>query len=101
MNYQLISLRKYMIKIRDITVMVKITTKRGTSTADAEDVKNWAGETFKQIQKERLTAAGGDTDLVQKRGTSTIKAKDIPDIQQPSLKGQKITTKRGTSVETL
>ena len=76
--------------------MVKITT-----TADAEDVKNWAGETFKQIQKERLTAAGGDTDLVQKRGTSTIKAKDIPDIQQPSLKGQKTTTNRGTSTVTL
>ena len=81
--------------------MVKITTKTATSTADAEDVKNWAGETFKQIQKQRLTAAGGDTDLVQKRGTSTIKAKDIPDIQQPSLKGQKITTNRGTSTVTL
>ena len=47
--------------------MVKITTKRGTSTADAEIVKNWAGETFKQIQKERLIAAGVNTDLVQKR----------------------------------
>ena len=81
--------------------MVKITTKRGTSTADAEDVKNWAGETFKQIQKERLVAAGVNTDLVQKRGTSTIKAKDIPNIPQPSLKGQKITTNRGTSTVTL
>ena len=81
--------------------MVKITTKRGTSTADAEDVKNWAGETFKQIQKERLVAAGVNTDLVQKRGTSTIKAKDIPNIPQPSLKGQKITTQRGTSTVTL
>ena len=81
--------------------MVKITTKRGTSTADAEDVKNWAGETFKQIQKERLIAAGVNTDLVQKRGTSTIKAKDIPNVPQPSLKGQKITTKRGTSTVTL
>ena len=63
--------------------MVKITTKRGTSTADAEDVKNWAGETFKQIQKERLIA------------------KDIPNVPQPSLKGQKITTQRGTSTVTL
>ena len=76
--------------------MVKITTKRGTSTADAEDVKNWAGETFKQIQKERLVVAGVNTDLVQKRGTSSIKAKDIPDVPQPSLKGQNLTTKRGT-----
>ena len=77
--------------------MVKITTKRGTSTADAENVKNWAGETFKQI----LVAAGPNTDLVQKRGTSTIKAKDIPDVPQPSVKGQKITTQRGTSTVTL
>ena len=81
--------------------MVKITTKRGTSTADAENLKNWAGETFKQIQKERLTAAGGNTDLVQKRGTSTIKVKDIPDVPLPSLKGQKITINRGTSTVTL
>ncbi len=81
--------------------MVKITTKRGTSTANAENVKNWAGETFKQIQKERLVAAGPNTDLVQKRGTSTIKAKDIPDVPQPSMKGQKITTQRGTSTVTL
>ena len=81
--------------------MVKITTKRGTSTADAENLKNWAGETFKQIQKERLVVAGVNTDLVQKRGTSSIKAKDIPDVPQPSLKGQKLTTQRGTSTVTL
>ena len=51
--------------------------------------KTGQGETFKQIQKERLIAAGPNTDLVQKRGTSTIKAKDIPDVPQPSVKGQK------------
>tara|TARA_B100000745_G_C19912613_1_gene306290 strand:- start:311 stop:556 length:246 start_codon:yes stop_codon:yes gene_type:complete len=81
--------------------MVKITTKRGTSITDAENIQNWAGETFKQIQKERLTAAGPNTDLVQKRGTSTIKVKDIPDVPLPSLKGQKITINRGTSTVTL
>jgi hypothetical protein len=81
--------------------MVKITTKRGTSVTDAENIQNWAGETFKQIQKERLTAAGPNTDLVQKRGTSTIKVKDIPDVPLPSLKGQKITINRGTSTVTL
>jgi len=81
--------------------MVKISSKRGTSTINAADVKNWAGETFKNFQKEQLKVAGLDTILSQKRGTSTIVAKDIPNIPQPSLKGQKITTKRGTSVETL
>ena len=81
--------------------MVKVTSKRGTSTTEVENVKNWAGESFKKVQKERLDLAGGYTKLSQKRGTSTIKAKDVPDVPRPSLKGQKITTKRGTTVETL
>ena len=81
--------------------MVKISSKRGTSTINAADVKNWAGDTFKNFQKEQLKVAGLDTVLSQIRGTSTIVARDIPDVPQPSLKGQKITTKRGTSVETL
>ena len=81
--------------------MVKISSQRGTSTINAANVKNWAGETFKNFQKEQLKVAGLDTVLSQKRGTSTIVAKDIPDVPQISLKGQKITTKRGTSVETL
>ena len=34
--------------------MVKISSKRGTSTINAADVKNWAGETFKNFQKEQL-----------------------------------------------
>ena len=55
--------------------MTKLTSKRGTSTIKAEDVKNWAGETFKQFQKEQLNAAGMETVLSQKRGTSTILAK--------------------------
>ena len=81
--------------------MVKISSNRGTSTIKVADVKNWAGETFKNFQKEQLKIAGLDTVLSQKRGTSTIVAKDIPDVPKPSLKGQKITTNRGTSVKTL
>ena len=81
--------------------MTKITSIRGTSTFKAEDVINWAGETFKQFQKEQLNVAGMETVLSQKRGTSTILAKDIPDVPQKSLKGQKITTQRGTSTVTL
>ena len=81
--------------------MVKVTSKRGTSTTEVENVKNWAGDAFKKVQKERLDLAGGNTKLSQKRGTSTIKAKDVPDIPRPSLKGQKITTKRGTSTNVL
>ena len=81
--------------------MVKISSQRGTSTINAADVKNWAGETFKNFQKEQLKVAGLDTVLSQKRGTSTIVARDIPDVPQPSLKGQKITVNRGTEVITL
>ena len=81
--------------------MVKVTSKRGTSTTTAENVKNWAGDAFKKVQKERLDLAGENIKLSQKRGTSTIKAKDVPDIPSPSLKGQKITTKRGTSTNVL
>ena len=81
--------------------MVKVTSKRGTSTTTAENVKNWADDAFKKVQKERLDLAGENTKLSQKRGTSTIKAKDVPDILRPSLKGQKITTKRGTSTNVL
>ena len=81
--------------------MVKVNSNRGTSTIKVADVKNWAGETFKNFQKEQLKIAGEDTVLTQKRGTSTIVAKDIPDVPKPSLKGQKITTNRGTSVKTL
>ena len=81
--------------------MVKVTSKRGTSITTAENIKNWAGDAFKKVQKERLDLAGENTKLSQKRGTSTIKAKDIPDVPRPSLKGQKITTKRGTSTSVL
>ena len=81
--------------------MVKISSNRGTSTINAADVKNWAGETFKNFQKEQLKVAGEDTGLSQYRGTSTIVAKNIPDVPKPSLKRQKITTNRGTSVKTL
>ena len=81
--------------------MVKVTSKRGTSTTEVENIKNWAGDAFKKVQKEQLDLAGRNTKLSQKRGTSTIKTKDIPDIPRLSLKGQKITTNRGTSTETL
>ena len=80
--------------------MVTITTKRGTATTKAEDVKNWAGETFQNFEKVRLAQIKGET-LTINRGTSTIKVKDIPTPTKKVLKGQKITTNRGTSVRTL
>jgi len=46
--------------------MTKITSNRGTSTINAENVKNWAGETFRKFQKEQLKVAGQNTVLSQK-----------------------------------
>ena len=80
--------------------MVKITTKRGTSTEDVEATDNWTGDKFKKHQKEKLEAVKGEV-LTTKRGTDTIKVKDIPATKKKDLKGQTITTNRGTSTETL
>ena len=82
--------------------MVKLTTKRGTAVQNVN--AEFAGkftQAAQKLQKERLEISGPGTVLVTHRGTATIQAKDIPAVSQPSLKGQKITTKRGTSVEIL
>ena len=71
--------------------MVTITSKRGTSTINAQ------GLIFKKVSSKLPK----NETITTNRGTSVIKAKDIPTVSQPSLKGQKITTKRGTSIETL
>ena len=82
--------------------MVKITTNRGTALKKALGVFGHGLSPEAQIaQEQRLQLAGPTTVLVTKRGTSTIQVKDIPVVSQPSLKGQKITTNRGTSVEIL
>ena len=85
--------------------MVKVTTKRGTAVENVSD-DNFAGQSHyspeaQERQKKRLQLSGDNTTIVTKRGTDMVKAKDIPYVPQPSLKGQKITTKRGTSIVTL
>ena len=81
--------------------MVKITTKRGTAVQNVNAIFGKFTQEAQKLQKERLQISGSNTTLVTNRGTATIQAKDIPTVSQPSLKGQKITTKRGTSIETL
>ena len=85
--------------------MVKVTTKRGTAVENVSD-DNFAGQSHyspeaQERQKKRLQLSGDNTTIVTKRGTDMVKAKDIPYVPQPSLKGQKITTKRGTSTSVL
>ena len=85
--------------------MVKVTTKRGTAVENVSD-DDFAGQShysdkMQKRQKKRLELSGANTTIVTKRGTDKVKAKDIPDVPAQDLKGQTITTKRGTSTETL
>ena len=81
--------------------MVKLTTKRGTAVQNVNAEFGKFTQAAQKLQKERLQVSGANTVLSTQRGTATIQAKDIPVVSQPSLKGQKITTNRGTSVKTL
>jgi len=81
--------------------MVKLTTKRGTAVQNINAIFGKFTQEAQKLQKERLQVSGGNTVLVTHRGTATVQAKDIPVVSQPSLKGQKITTNRGTSTITL
>jgi len=81
--------------------MVKLTTNRGTAVENINATFGKFTEEAQKLQKERLQVSGANTVLVTHRGTATIQAKDIPVVSQPSLKGQKITTNRGTAVRTL
>ena len=81
--------------------MVKLTTKRGTAVENINATFGKFTEEAQKLQKERLQVSGANTVLVTHRGTATIQAKDIPVVSQPSLKGQKITTNRGTAVRIL
>ena len=81
--------------------MVKLTTKRGTAVQNVNAEFGKFTQEAQKLQKERLQVSGANTVLSTQRGTATIQAKDIPVVSQPSLKGQKITTNRGTSTVTL
>ena len=81
--------------------MVKLTTKRGTAVQNINATFGKFTQEAQKLQNERLQISGANTVLVTHRGTATIQAKDIPVVSQPSLKGQRITTNRGTSVRVL
>ena len=71
--------------------MTTITSKRGTSTINTQGL----------VFGKKSSAVPKNETITTNRGTSVIKAKDIPTIVKPSLKGQTITVKRGTEVITL
>ena len=81
--------------------MVKLTTKRGTAVQNINAIFGKFTQEAQKLQKERLQVSGANTVLVTHRGTATVMAKDIPVVSRPSLKGQTLTTNRGTSVRVL
>ena len=81
--------------------MVKLTTKRGTAVQNVNAEFGKFTQAAQKLQEQRLQLAGPNTVLTIQRGTGTMQAKDIPANASRSLKGQKITTNRGTSTLTL
>ena len=71
--------------------MVTLTSKRGTSTIDGQGL----------VFGKKSSVLPKNETITTNRGTGVIKAKDIPNVAKPSLKGQTITVKRGTEVITL
>ena len=75
--------------------MVKIPRGRGTSTGEADPEQKWAGDKFKEYQKEQKEKTGNE-DVVTGRGTSSQKHGDIPETESPDTSNVSKTTKRGT-----
>ena len=71
--------------------MTTITTNRGTSTINTQKLV-FGKKSSKLPKNETITI---------NLGTKVVKTADIPNVSKPSLKGQKITVKRGTEVITL
>ena len=71
--------------------MARITSKRGTSTVSTQGL----------IFGKKSSAVPKNESITVNLGTKVVKTADIPNVSKPSLKGQKITVKRGTEVITL
>ena len=71
--------------------MTTLTSKRGTSTINAQ------GLIFKKVSSKLPK----NETITTKRGTDVIKVEDIPTVSKVDLKGQTITVNRGTGVKTL
>lgn len=73
--------------------------KRGTSSeiCDVDD-QNWAGDSYREIQKDRIDSLGRNILLHLGRGTKTLSVDKIPQPKdRPSTEGMTRITNRGTS----
>ena len=71
--------------------MTTLTSKRGTSTINAQ------GLIFKKVSSKLPK----NETITTNRGTGVVKVKDIHTVSKVDLKGQTITVNRGTGVKTL
>ena len=71
--------------------MTTITSKRGTSTTTDDGL----------VFGKKSSVLPKNESITVNLGTKVVKTADIPNVSKPSLKGQKITVKRGTEVITL
>ena len=77
----------------------KIVSARGTSVQEVElKPQNWSGDSFRAEQKKRFEKIPKDYALNLRRGTTTIKAGDLPSPKpRPSTFGTTRVTNRGTA----
>lgn len=79
------------------TVVVRRTTEKGTKII-REIIKkqNWAGQEFKNAEKERLRLAG-EIRLASSKGTKTIDLSQMRETKIPSSNGVHLSTNKGTN----
>ena len=71
--------------------MTTITSNSGTSTTTDDGL----------VFGKKSSVLPKNESITVNLGTKVVKTADIPNVSKPSLKGQKITVKRGTEVITL
>lgn len=80
-------------------VKVKKVGGRGTISYEKDEgPAEWAGDTYREVQKKRLEKVGKNITMHMGRGIKTTKLKDLPEPQaRPSTYGRTRVTARGTS----
>jgi hypothetical protein len=80
------------------TIVVRRIVEKGTKIIEETAKKsNWAGQEYKEFQKEKMKLAG-DIALVSSKGTGTVHLGKILETQIPSTKGRLLCTSRGTGI---
>lgn len=76
-------------------------TGRGTGTRKTEvGAQNWAGDSYRRVQQERLEKIDRNLTLVMGRGEKTLNIKDLPAPRpKPPIESLMCVTNRGTSAK--